>query len=68
MASARALAWLDRLIWTLVYAGLLTAVVGMAMQMRADASGTSLLLGGGVAAAAGAALIWLRSTLGEPPG
>lgn len=57
--------WMDRIIWSLVYAGLFTLVVGLAS--REGSPLTAWLLGvlGGLAAAAGFFLIWVRSRLRE---
>ena len=63
MASPRTVAWIERLIWILIYAGLFTAVLGLATRPRDAATGWSLIVLGGVVAAAGVALIWVRSRL-----
>lgn len=63
MASPRTVAWIERLIWILIYAGLFTAVLGLATRSRDAATGWSLIVLGGVVAAAGVALIWVRSRL-----
>lgn len=69
----RTLAWLDRLIWTLIYGGLLTLILGIASGDTHLIAGWSLGVLGGIAAAAGFVLIWVRSRLrddaagGKPP-
>jgi hypothetical protein len=63
MASARTLARLDKLIWTLIFGGLLVLVLGIASHDEARIAGWSLsVLGGGVAAV-GFVLIYVRSRL-----
>ena len=66
MASARTLVWLDRLIWTLIYGGLFSLVLGMASLSRHAAAAWSFIVAGGCAAVAGAVLIWVRSRLSSP--
>lgn len=63
MASARTLAWLDRLIWSLIYGGLFAVVLGMASLSRHAAAAWSLIVAGGCAVVAGGVLIWVRSRL-----
>jgi hypothetical protein len=63
MASARTLAWLDRLIWILIYGGLFSLVLGMASLSQHAAAAWSFIVAGGCAAVAGAVLIWVRSRL-----
>jgi hypothetical protein len=65
MPSARALLWLERLVWTLIYGGLFTVVLGFAVRGNDPTLGWSLIVVGGVVAAAGAVLIWVRSRLHE---
>lgn len=63
MASAKTLLWIERLVWILIYGGLLTLVLGLATLKLHAAAGWSLVLAGGSVAAAGVVLIWLRSRL-----
>jgi hypothetical protein len=65
MASAKALAWIERLIWLLIYGGLFTLVLGLATRVRDTAIGWSLIIAGAFAAAVGAVLFWVRSRLDE---
>jgi hypothetical protein len=65
MASARTLARLDALIWTLIFGGLLVLVLGIASHGEARVAGWSLSVLGGLAAAAGGVLIYVRSRLTE---
>ena len=62
--SPKALAWIERLVWILIYGGLLAVSLGLFLRMQGDDGdvlGTVLVVKGGIAAAAGVVLIWLRS-------
>ena len=63
MATLRTLQRLHKLIWTLIYGGLLTLVLGIATARTDDALGSGLMLGGGVLAAMGGVLIGVRARL-----
>jgi vacuolar-type H+-ATPase subunit I/STV1 len=63
MASARTLAWIERLVWILIYTGLFMVVLGMASLPGQAATGWSLIAVGAVLAIAGVVLIWVRSRL-----
>ena len=65
MAAPSALQRLQKLIWVLIYGGLLTLVLGIATARTDGALGWSLAAGGGVAAAVGVALIAVRARLRE---
>jgi hypothetical protein len=65
MASARTLAWIERLVWILIYGGLFTLILGIASWRQHAAAGWTLGVIGAVLAVAGAILIWVRSRL-EP--
>ena len=67
MASARAIAWIDRAIWTLVYAGALALILGVATGGEHLVAGWSLGVLGGLAIAGGIVLLWVRSRLQEAP-
>ena len=67
MASARALARLDALVWTLIFGGLLLLILGIASHDEATIAGWSLSAVGGIAAAAGVVLVFVRSRLKETP-
>jgi len=60
---SKTIARLQLLIWALIYGGLLTLVLGLSVQRMDDALGWSMLVGGGVVAALGFALIYVRSRL-----
>ena len=63
MASARTLARLDKLIWALIFGGLLVLVLGIASHDEARTAGWSLSVLGGIVAAVGFVLIYVRSRL-----
>jgi hypothetical protein len=67
MASARTLARLDALIWTLIFGGLFMLVLGIASHDEAVIAGWSLSVLGTIAAGTGFVLIWVRSRLPEDP-
>ncbi|MGZ5182497.1 MAG: hypothetical protein ACXWC6_08810 [Ramlibacter sp.] len=70
MPSARALEWLHRLIWLLIYGGLFGIVLGIVTGGAHLVAGWSLGVLGGIAVVAGIVLIVVRSRLHEtaPPG
>jgi hypothetical protein len=63
MASPRTVAWIERLIWTLNYGGMFTAVIGLATRSRDGTTGWSLIVLGAFVTAVGVVLIWVRSRL-----
>jgi len=65
--SSKAIARLQALIWILIYGGLLTLILGLSVQRSDDAMGWSLVVGGGVVAAVGFALIYVRSRINAGP-
>ena len=65
MASRKTLARLDALVWILIYGGLFAVVIGLASQGEARIAGWSLVGVGGIAAAAGVVLIFVRARLRE---
>ena len=62
-ASGRAVARLQALTWLLIYGGLLTLVLGLAVERLDDDAGWTLVLGGGIGAVAGFVLIYVRSRI-----
>lgn len=55
-------ATIETWVWVLIYGGLLALGLGLAMQQQgAAAAGWVLVVGGGLVAAVGVVLIWLRS-------
>ena len=63
MTTPKPYARLHNLIWALIYLGLLTLGLGLATQRSDDTLGTTLALVGGVTAAVGVGLIYVRSRL-----
>lgn len=61
----KGLARLETLIWTMIYGGLLGALIGLFMGRGGDANGELLMIGGGVVTAIGVVLILVRSRLRE---
>jgi vacuolar-type H+-ATPase subunit I/STV1 len=61
--SSKSIARLQQLIWILIYGGLLTLVLGLSVQRMDAALGWSMVVGGGVVAAIGFVLIYVRSRL-----
>ena len=54
---------LDTLIWVLIYGGLLFVGLGLSVQRSSAGLGFGLAFGGGVVAAVGFALIYVRSRI-----
>ena len=67
MAAQRTLQRLHRLIWVLIYGGLLTLVLGIATERTDASTGWVLMVGGGVVAAVGVVLIAVRARLKADP-
>lgn len=59
----KAMARLHGLIWILIYGGLLTLVLGLFVENTDDDLGWSLVVGGGLIAAVGFVLIYVRSKI-----
>ncbi len=57
----------ETLAWVLIYGGLLVASLGLFVQRAHDPLGWSLVVLGGLAAAAGVVLIVVRSRMTDPP-
>jgi hypothetical protein len=63
MASAKAIVWVERLVWILIFGGFFGVVLGIATRPQDAAVGWSLIVIGACAAAAGAVLVWVRSRM-----
>ena len=61
----KGLARLETLIWTLIYGGLLAAVVGFFMGRLADDDGDILMVLGGIVTFIGLVLVVVRSRMRE---
>ncbi len=57
----------ETLIWVLVYGGLLGVALGLSVQRSNGGLGTTVLVIGGVIAAVGFALIYVRSRMKDTP-
>jgi hypothetical protein len=55
---------LDSWVWVLIYGGMLGLGLGWFMQSRSPALGWAIITAGGVAAAFGVLLIFIRSRMG----
>lgn len=66
-ATDKSIARLHQLIWALIYAGLLTLVLGLFVRPGNDALGWSMVAGGAALAAIGAVLIYVRSRMRTGP-
>jgi len=61
MLTPQTISRLEKTIWILLYGGLLSLVLGLFTQRVDDDLGLTLVIGGGVAAALGAVLVYVRS-------
>jgi len=67
MASARTLAWVERLAWIAIYGGLIAIILGFVSGGVHLIAGWSLGVLGAMAVAAGIVLIIVRSRMSEAP-
>lgn len=56
---------LDQAVWTLIYGGLIVAMLGLWSRPQMPTFGGLLAAGGGLGVLAGAVLVWVRSRGGE---
>ncbi|MFN3437224.1 MAG: hypothetical protein ACK41V_05990 [Acidovorax sp.] len=63
MASAQKLQRLHKIIWALIYGGLLALVLGIATARTDNTTGWALMVVGGMVAVAGVVLIGVRARL-----
>ena len=56
-------ATLEKLIWVLIYGGLLTMCLGLFVRHELPATGWTMTVGGALVSAVGAVLIWVRSRM-----
>jgi hypothetical protein len=52
---------LERLIWVLIYGGLLAVCLGLFVRQGSEPLGWGFVLGGAATTAVGALLVWVRS-------
>ena len=57
------MARLHKIIWTLIFGGLLTVILGIFVERAGDAMGWMMVAAGGVLTAVGVVLIYVRSTM-----
>ena len=57
------MARLHKIIWTLIFGGLITIILGIFVQRAGDAMGWMMVVAGGVLTAIGMVLIYVRSTM-----
>ena len=62
-AASPKMARLHKIIWALIFGGLLTVILGIFVGKADDAIGWTMIAAGCVLTAVGAALIYVRSTL-----
>ena len=60
-------ATLQKLIWVLIYGGLLAVLLGLSIQKADDALGWPIVVSGALLAAAGAVLIFIRARRKDLP-
>lgn len=65
--SNKSIARLHQLIWALIYGGLLTVVLGLSVRRTSDPIGWSMVVVGGLVAALGVVLIYVRSKMKTEP-
>jgi vacuolar-type H+-ATPase subunit I/STV1 len=57
---------IDKLVWVLIYGGLLSVCLGVFVRRSAEGLGWVLIALGAVVAMAGAVLVWVRSRMPDP--
>jgi hypothetical protein len=57
------MARLHKIIWTLIFSGLITIILGIFVERAGDAMGWMMVAAGGVLTAIGMVLIYVRSTI-----
>ena len=57
------MARLHKMIWTLVFGGLITIILGIFVERAGDAIGWMMVVAGSVLTAIGVGLIYVRSTM-----
>ena len=62
-----AMAKLHKIIWSLIFVGLLTIILGVFVGKTDDTIGWIMVVAGGVLATVGAVLIYVRSTITSKP-
>ena len=57
------MARLHKIIWTLIFGGLITIILGIFVERAGDSIGWMMVAAGGVLTAIGVVLIYVRSTM-----
>jgi len=57
------MARLHKIIWTLIFGGLITIILGIFVERAGDAMGWMMVVAGGVLTGLGVVLIYVRSTM-----
>jgi hypothetical protein len=65
MATRAALKRIENLIWALVYGGMLTGVLGLAVRGASAGLGHGMVVVGAIVAVAGVVLIFVRARMTE---
>ncbi|MES2633681.1 MAG: hypothetical protein V4669_11965 [Pseudomonadota bacterium] len=65
MATQQTIALIERLIWVLIYAGLLLGITGIAIRRANPGAAWTMIAIGAVLVVAGVVLIWVRSRMDE---
>lgn len=63
MAAATTIARIERLVWILIYGGMLALILGFAVRDTAAGAGGALMVVGLIVAAVGVALIFVRARM-----
>jgi hypothetical protein len=61
--ASKTIARLQQLIWVLIYGGLLTLLLGLSVQRSDEVLGWLMVVAGGIVAAIGFVLIYVRSRM-----
>ncbi|WP_048440680.1 hypothetical protein [Caenimonas sp. SL110] len=65
MTAPQTIERIERLIWILIYAGLIMAITGVAVRQASPAGAWTLIAVGTVLVVTGVVLIWVRSRMDE---
>ncbi len=58
----------DKLVWTLIFGGLLVLGPGVSLQRAGESWGWLVIVAGALAVVIGVILVWVRSRIPDPPG
>ena len=57
---------IDKLIWALIFAGIVVVGLGLSVQQTDESLGWIFVVVGGLLLLAGVVLVWVRSRMSEP--